>query len=105
MQTLFIDGESNLERTIQRAISDEQTKLEDGDFLQQQVSTLHWFIWNGVGIFISKIGATGQASIQLDQILHTYRNGCRIGKFNRHCIQLHQSKDQIQRKEMKLSYF
>lgn len=67
--TTFIDGESNLERTIQRAISDEQTKLEDMvTFLATTGSTapfigLFGTVWGILRAF-QKIGATGQASIQ-----------------------------------------
>ena len=68
-QKSFIDGESNLERAMRRAMSDEQSKLESlVTFLATTGSTapfigLFGTVWGILRAF-QKIGATGQASIQ-----------------------------------------
>ena len=65
----FIDGESNLERTMRRTISDEQSHMESlVTFLATTGSTapfigLFGTVWGILRAF-QKIGATGQASIQ-----------------------------------------
>jgi biopolymer transport protein TolQ len=65
----FLDSESNLERAMRRASSDEQTKLESLiTFLATTGSTapfigLFGTVWGILRAF-QKIGATGQASIQ-----------------------------------------
>ena len=64
----FIDGESNLERTMRRTISDEQSYMESlVTFWRQRVygtPSLVCLGLCGVSFAFQKIGATGQAGIQ-----------------------------------------